>query len=452
MKWTDPSTKPGLCPMCNVPHLKSYPSCRFKDLDKSLANHEPNTLWKNSKIGKRYAKDGYYSAMEQPPEWHKQRIAEGLELSGEYINCIDLSSDDNKPRTANITVKIAQAENRENPNSLTNRPLDTGTGANFISDSVVKQNKYKMLNLKDNNLFKQNCLEVCGATNSCINITQYIILKINITNEHMSQTINIMCFIGPFKEELIIGLRDIRWHNLILAAPDLFFSNHPDSPTKSSMDDTLLTSDENSTARGLRECVEDISALKSDRKASTMPTSHPLCCDTQCMCCKLKQVRTAGVQHSQFNKQIHTAWQQSPTLNSASELVNPNVNSSTNDNSVFKEHIEPCIEHEYGHWIKLYQMRPSNAPPSVMEAIRETTSFNSNYARQAYEREDIWEIPDDMLEAFPENLLPSLSSNKQFSDLPTNVNGSPKLQAAIHELLGEFQTYLVEMFQQHPRM
>ena len=82
-------------------------------------------------------------------------------------------------------------------------------------------------------------------------------------------------------------------------------------------------------------------------------------------------------------------------------------------------------------------MRPSNAPPSVMEAIRETTSFNSNYARQAYEREDIWEIPDDMLEAFPEDLLP-LPSNKQFADLPTNVNGSPKLQAATHELLGEF--------------
>ena len=71
-----------------------------------------------------------------------------------------------------------------------------------------------------------------------------------------------------------------------------------------------------------------------------------------------------------------------------------------------------------------------------MEAIRETTSFNSNYARPAYEREDIWEIPDEMLEAFPVNLLPS--TDKQFADLSTNVNGSSRLQAAIHELLGEF--------------
>jgi hypothetical protein len=119
LKWTEPSKIIGLCPMCNNAHLQSRPNCKFKELDPNLANHEPNTLWKNSSIGKKYAKDGYYSAMDQPPEWHKKRISEGLILLGECINSIDFNSGDNKPRTANITVKITQAGNREEPNSLT---------------------------------------------------------------------------------------------------------------------------------------------------------------------------------------------------------------------------------------------------------------------------------------------------------------------------------------------
>ena len=53
----------------------------------------------------------------------------------------------------------------------------------------------------------------------------------------------------------------------------------------------------------------------------------------------------------------HTAWQHSPALNSTSKLVEPMENSNANDISVYKTHLEPYIEHEYGKWIKLYQLK-----------------------------------------------------------------------------------------------
>ena len=137
--------------------------------------------------------------------------------------------------------------------------MDPGAGANFISYDVVKRLKLISLKLKDDKVFNRTNIKVCGAANktACVNISHYARITININNEQQAKTINVLCFIGPFKEELIIGLRDIRRHNLILAAPKLFFSNHSECPTMSSMDDSLLTRNDEST-RGLLESVENI--------------------------------------------------------------------------------------------------------------------------------------------------------------------------------------------------
>ena len=286
LKWTDPSSKSGLCQVCNIPHLDNKPNCRFLLLDKALGNHEKKP-WKESAIGKSYASTGYYSAMDKPPAWHLEQITQGRTLpdtpKGENINNISLKNED-ESFTAKLTVTIAQADERDSASSIVSCLLDTGAGANFISSNLINRYKLKSHKLKDLKTYNRNNIEVCGATDAnCINITNYIRLKIEIYTKLIKKTINVLCFVGPFKEDLIIGLRDIRRHNLILASPKAFFSNQLDSTDTSSIDEALPTGNDDST-RGLQECVEEISALKRAREASTLPTSQFLCCDTQCMC------------------------------------------------------------------------------------------------------------------------------------------------------------------------
>ena len=81
-KWTNPGQVPGLCPTCNMAHLTKQTLCKFRDpvTYKDRANHE-NVPWKESTVGKRFRKEGYYSAMEKPPSWHKERISKMVSYS-----------------------------------------------------------------------------------------------------------------------------------------------------------------------------------------------------------------------------------------------------------------------------------------------------------------------------------------------------------------------------------
>ena len=98
-----------------------------------------------------------------------------------------------------------------------------------------------------------------------------------------------------------------------------------------------------------------------------------------------------------------------------------------------------------GHWIKLFSL-------DIGEQEERGTTFNSNYARNAYLREDIWEISDNLLEAFPSNLLPDNRLNVNASNLPTSINGSPKLQEAKRQLVLEFTDIFSRTLSKQPAM
>ena len=151
LKWNKPSFVAHLCPVCNNAHLEKFPECSWLKKDPSLSNREGKP-WKDSAIGKSYAKAGYYNALFHPPSWHAEQIAAGRTLpdyvskqQGEVLNNINLYNEDEN-LTAIISVNITQAEGR-NPaaGSVINCLIDTGAGTNFISTDTVKRCKLKKI-------------------------------------------------------------------------------------------------------------------------------------------------------------------------------------------------------------------------------------------------------------------------------------------------------------------
>ena len=228
-KWTNSTqVQDQHCKICNLKHLQQNNPCKFADpvKYKGLANHE-GCCWKESKIGKEWAALGYYNAMEHPPNWHKERIAEGKILpdyspTGEIpLNTMPYDEDDIFP-IAKLIVNISQ---ERSANKSVTALLDTGAGANFINNTLSKNLKLKLFKLNDENIFKRSNFLICGATSyeKCTSVTHYVRVAISINNI-TNETYNLLCFVGPFKEDLIIGLRDIRRHNLVLSAPNLFLT------------------------------------------------------------------------------------------------------------------------------------------------------------------------------------------------------------------------------------
>ena len=112
---------------------------------------------------------------------------------------------------AKLIVNISQ-ETRSANKSVT-ALLDTGAGANFINNTLAKNLKLKLFKLNDENIFKRSNFLICGATSyeKCTSVTHYVRVAISINNI-TNETYNLLCFVGPFKEDLIIGL--LRNHHL----------------------------------------------------------------------------------------------------------------------------------------------------------------------------------------------------------------------------------------------
>ena len=143
-----------------------------------------------------------------------------------------------------------------------------------------------------------------------------------------------------------------------------------------------------------------------------------------------------------------TTWQREPALDLPAE-PETTMDDSTTLLCGHQLIPEPTIQNrEPGHWIKLYELSVTNDEPHIEDAVRSESSFNSNYARHAFLREDIWEIPDEMLESYPPCFLDSKFNPS--ADLPTNIQGSPKLQSAIKSLVAEYHTIFSRNLSKEP--
>ena len=70
-----------------------------------------------------------------------------------------------------------------------------------------------------------------------------------------------------------------------------------------------------------------------------------------------------------------------------------------------------------------------------VQTIQERVS--ENYSRRVYDKEDIYEIPDDMLEAIPSDLLYSYENSED--EIPSNIHGTDSLRARLRELMHKYR-------------
>ena len=449
-KWHHPEEFSDLCQICNRPHLQKGP-CKFNDPIKfaGLANFEGGR-WKDSKVGKEFHKLGYYAAMEKHPKFHLDLVSKGhiMTFPGK-ISCSmcqtssELNLDEEDPFPIALTPVSVRSQDKQTQEMIT-ALLDTGSGASFMRPALAKKLKLKFHNISTLSCFK-NQLSVCGALDGpCTRLANYVIADIKISNHSTArtstacykseQTIRILCFISDVKHDLIIGLRDIRRHNLVLAVPNLFclpsttnavVTNKPAQSTQAGEFPHELV------ANGILDAE-----LKHGKDASTTPSSHFLCRDSRCGCGMLDHKKTA--RNRKNPPATNTTWQREPALPLSAEFETT-MDDSVLPANVYQSVSEPPIPYrEPGQWIKLYQLSVDNSDllPEAEDRIRLESSFNSNYARHAFLREDIWEIPDEMLESYPACFLDSQTNSS--ADFPTNISGSPELQSAIKSLVAEY--------------
>ena len=85
-----------------------------------------------------------------------------------------------------------------------------------------------------------------------------------------------------------------------------------------------------------------------------------------------------------------------------------------------------------------------NAAATTSESLTEfvfSSTFSENYSKNVYAHEDIWEIPETLLEAIPADLLPSHNKlaqkreHEEENNIPTQIYGSPTLHIRLKKLL-----------------
>ena len=176
--------------------------------------------------------------------------------------------------------------------------------------ALARKLKLKLFDISTLSSFK-NSLTVCGALDGpCASLANYVIADIKLATSSKlanEQSKKILCFISDVKHDLIIGLRDIRRHNLLLAVPHLFClpSTIPDMGIN---DPTLSTQAGEFPLESVANGILD-AKLKHGKNASTTPSSYFLCRDTRCGCGMLAHDLP---QTKSKQTKLKTTWQRKP--------------------------------------------------------------------------------------------------------------------------------------------
>ena len=215
--------KPRDCWYCGKAHASKCFTLK-EGVNPNCRNNE-KVPWAESTIGKAYKKLGWNSALinKFPPGYV---IPTGIE------QLYSLSNIKNNHR-ATVQVILEHGAVSAAVSTL----LDTGAQSNFISYTLVNKLKLPTINLNKHiindvsnasNNTVIDAVKVCGALQgqACTSVNTAVSVTIYHTGVTGLAVIpyNTFFLVGNFEEDLIIGSKTIKAHNLALSYPEHFFT------------------------------------------------------------------------------------------------------------------------------------------------------------------------------------------------------------------------------------
>ena len=417
-----PGKTPRECYICGKSHTAKCFLLRDW-VDPNCRNNE-KVPWAQSTIGKAYKKLGWTSARanEYPPGYV-------IPTTGIIESLYSLMNTNNIHR-ATVQVKLEQGALRAHIAAL----LDTGAQSNFISYGLV--NRLNITTVKLNNSILnaitttstnvvRDAIKVCGALQgqTCTTVNTAVSLSIYHTGVTGLAVLpyNTYFLVGNFEEDLIIGRKTIQIYNLALSYPELFFSWKLEELHRH-LENHLAATNDSTKAEKVHELLveqdtsEIMSRTLSDAVENAIRHSPTKLSRCDCHCQDLVCTEQKGV--ATHDDILQDREDQTSLLDSAGGL-----------SALGLRNLDGNHQHE------------TLTPPA-----------RSNYVDNAYAMEDMWEIPENMLESIPTELLYAnvVSQDDVADNIPTKVFGSPEFQTHCNKLLVEFKDIFSREVQTEP--
>ena len=403
--------KVDTCVKCGNQHTKD---CYFDTLPPGLSN-QTSTKWHESDIGRCYYQLGYPTAWKINPRGYDpatKKLTSDAKIKFKLPSKLYEIYDNN----SHYFRALCNCVISQNKRSLANIKvlLDTGAEFNTVSSILVKKYKLNMIDaLIGNGLTNiATQLTACGAIkgSECIPITKLI--KLKITHEGTSiPTYEESFYVGEFEEDIIIGLPTLKRFNILLGYPDIFFSlptavltqlnGELSANSKAQIEPTGLV------GSGQKRKVSDHTSAVNDVAEDVQPL-----CSNLCTCNKF-----IGQEINDTNKHIVSS-------------DHTDANDQLNLQQLLAASFQPMV---------------SNNEISKDMLLPRISSISENYSQRVFDREDIYEIPENKLEAIPSELI--YVAINAASNIPSQIFGSSELQERLKLLLNKYAS----IFSRHLR-
>ena len=454
--------KSGNCQFCgSTPHA----SCWYAPLTGKHAvfGNTESISWNKSNIGMAYFKLGYFTAKPFHPKGYDKKtkaltpdatvvnakVPKGEEHLTYHTN--ELTNDMYKPRAS---VRLSQQRNKHTEDEV-DALLDTGAQFNFISIKLAVLLKLKTYDIGLSEIFKDRniaSLTICGAVAKakCFTATHATLLTIKHINKSMP-IYEAEFIVGEFSEDLIIGLPTLRKQNILLWYREIFmtanYSETLELLTRSGPDqvgESVLSSMECSVAHD----ISNMRGVIAEDARKRVKFSGICQVDNDCVFADNPGCQTQPLETTSINNCICCDTSHAAPI-SKSEV----------GNCISKEErgqsLELDIREEESRVIGLIDESTTTTSDSLTEFVFSST-FSENYSKHVYAHEDIWEIPENLLEAVPTDLLVNSNvqrkeqDNSGESNIPTLIFGSQELQRRLRELLHKYSHVFSRVLSKEP--
>ena len=400
-----------------------------------FVNTDPNKMWHESKMGRSLYQLGFYNAPPKIPRDNlldqnleplkgktlKHKSTPNVPAGGKSETTIFKSSlqvstlelvpsftdepDDYVLNKSLVNVVVSQGNLKLDAKAL----IDTGSAIDGLSDKFVLANKIKYYHFSKFLRFKQaknliatlsKKLKICGALDGtqCSSLSNLAL--VNITHDTPTgRQINYSALfvVGPFTSDIIIGRTTTAQANLLPNYPNLFQSR--DSaydeahPSLNLSDETLDFKQGNST--GLPGTAHQQGPRDSELGLKDFGGVMIAGCGRDDCSCPLLPTNVAD---SFKNVSVIDTMTNLPTRGDVEQFPLPNP-SHLKGPPVAALHLEPLLA-TTGNTVQ--QPIRSNIETTPSAALSQSTS---NFAKTPFAQEDIWEIPDYLLEAIPSEAI-----------------------------------------------
>ena len=366
-------------------------------------------------------------------------------------NSNELTNDMNKPRAS---VCLSQQRNKHTDDKV-DALLDTGAQFNFISIKLAVLLKLRTFDIGLSDLFKDRnvaSLTICGAVAKakCYTATHATLLTIQHINKSMP-IYEAEFIVGEFSEDLIIGLPTLRKQNILLWYREIFmtanYSEMLELLTRSGPDqvgESVLSSMECSVAHD----ISDMRGVLAGDARKRVKFSGICQVENDCVFAENSGFQTQPLETTNINNCICCDTSHAAPI-SKSEV----------GNCISTEEREQSLEMDFGEGecriIGLIDTSTTTTSDSLTEFVFSST-FSENYSKHVYAHEDIWEIPENLLEAIPTDLLENSNVQRKEqhdggeSNIPTLVFGSQELQERLRELLHKYSHVFSRVLSKEP--